>query len=199
MAVTIAIANQKGGVGKTTTTSNLASTLARSGSRLLVIDCDPQSNLTASFGVERVMDATLADALLNRDAELPRYRVNDPAGGTVDVVPASPELARVETSLQTKLGRELRLREHVLRVDKDYDYILFDTPPSLSVLTINALVAAEWVIIPTEARFFSLQGLQMLIAMFGDTIDSDAATDTLLAAVQQLLVEPALAAPDPSA
>ena len=162
MAVTIAIANQKGGVGKTTTTSNLAATLARSGQQVLVIDCDPQSNLTTSFGVERVMDATLADALLNRDAELPRYRVNDPAGGIVDVAPASPELARVETALQTKLGRELRLREHILRVDREYDYILFDTPPSLGVLTINALVAAEWVIIPTEARFFSLQGLQML-------------------------------------
>ena len=162
MAVTIAVANQKGGVGKTTTTANLATTLARNGLRVLVIDTDPQSNLTSTFGVERALEKTLADALLNRDEELPRYRVTDPTGVTVDVVPATPELATVEVALQSKLGRETRLREQLTRLESEYDFILIDTPPSLGVLTLNALVAAEWVIIPTEARFFSLQGLQML-------------------------------------
>ena len=162
MAVTIAIANQKGGVGKTTTTANLATTLARQGQRVLVIDTDPQSNLTSSFGVERVADKTLVHALLSREEELPRYRVKDPSGATVDVVPGSPELASVEVTLQTKLGRELRLRDHIMRIGSEYDFVLIDTPPSLGVLTLNALVAAEWVIIPTEARFFSLQGLQLL-------------------------------------
>ncbi len=162
MAVTIAVANQKGGVGKTTTTANLAVTLARHGLRVLVIDTDPQSNLTSSFGLDKAVSPSLADSLLHRDAELPRYRVQDSTDVAIDLVPGTPELAAVESELQTKLGREMRLREHVMRIDNDYDYVLVDTPPSLGVLTLNALVAAQWVIIPTEARFFSLRGLQML-------------------------------------
>ena len=162
MAATIAVANQKGGVGKTTTTANLATSLARLGRRVLLVDTDPQSNLTSSFGVERFMDASLADALVQRDLELPLYQVKDPAGMVVDILPGSPGLAQVETELQTKVGRETRLREHLMRVQGRYDFILIDTPPSLGILTLNALVAADWVIIPTEARFFSLQGLQML-------------------------------------
>ena len=162
MGKIIAVANQKGGVGKTTTTCNIATALARAGLPVLVVDCDPQANLTSALGVDRIMDATLADAFRDRDMELPRYRVNDPTGVTVDVVPVTPELASVEVELQTKLGRELRLREHLSKIDSDYEFIFFDTPPSLGVLTLNALVAADWVIIPTEARFFSIQGLQML-------------------------------------
>ena len=162
MAVTIAIANQKGGVGKTTTTANLASALARQGQRVLVIDTDPQSNLTSALGAERAVEQSLADALLHRDRELPRYRVKDAAGTELDIVPGTPELASVEIELQSKLGRELRLREHLMGIDDGYDFVLMDTPPSLGVLTLNALVAADWVIIPTEARFFSLRGLQML-------------------------------------
>ena len=162
MAATIAVANQKGGVGKTTTTANLANALARHGLRVLVIDTDPQANLTSGLGVDGVVQQSVADALLQRDIELPRYRVEDASGIAIDLVPATPELATVEIALQTKLGREMRLREHLMRVAPEYDYILIDTPPSLGVLTLNALVAADWVIIPTEARFFSLQGLQML-------------------------------------
>ena len=162
MAVTIAVANQKGGVGKTTTTSNLATALARGGLRILVVDVDPQGNLTSSFGVDRTAEQSLAEALLNRNIELPRYRVEDPSEAAVDVVPGTPELATVEVALQSKLGRELRLQEHLTKIKPDYDFILIDTPPSLGILTLNALVAADWVIIPTEARFFSLQGLQML-------------------------------------
>ena len=162
MATIIAVANQKGGVGKTTTAANIGAGLARKGFRVLLVDMDPQSNLTAAFGLERNLDDTIAQCLLDRAADPPILRVEDRTGVAVDVIPADLGLAGVETALVNKLGRELRLREQLSKVDARYDYVLIDTPPSLGILTINALVAARWVIIPTEARFFSMQGLDML-------------------------------------
>ena len=161
-APTIACANQKGGVGKTTTAANLSATLSRMGKRVLAVDMDAQANLTAHFGLERELEASVATALRDRQADLPIYRIEDDRGGSVDVVPASLELASVEFQLTAVIGRELRLREHLARVQDRYDFIIVDTPPSLGLLTVNALVAADRVIIPTEARFFSLQGLYML-------------------------------------
>jgi chromosome partitioning protein len=170
MATVIAVANQKGGVGKTTTTANLGAALKVRGKRVLLIDLDPQGNLTSSFGLEKELEQTVAESLLDRRVPLPVVSV--PNGATVAgqvpappglaVVPASVGLATTETQLMNKLGRELRLRDQLVTLDQGYDYILIDTPPALGVLTINALVAASKVIIPTEARFFSLQGLQQL-------------------------------------
>ena len=168
MATVIAVANQKGGVGKTTTTANLGAALALRGRNVLLVDLDPQGNLTSAFGLEKHVQQTIAESLLDRRIPLPVVPV--PNGSTVDprtaqhlsVVPAAVGLASAEAQLMTKLGRELRLRDQLLSVHELYDYIMIDTPPSLGVLTINALVAATKVIIPTEARFFSLQGLQML-------------------------------------
>ncbi len=160
MTTVIAVANQKGGVGKTTTTANLGASLAELGNRVLLIDLDPQGNLTAAVGADRRVKATVAQALLDREFGLPVIAVDMMA--SVSVVPASIDLAVAEDALGTKLGRELRLRDQILRVADDFDFVLIDTPPSLGVLTINALVAATRVIVPTEARFFSLQGLQML-------------------------------------
>ena len=104
----------------------------------------------------------MADALLDRNFDLPVLPVENGGVSKLDVVPASVPLASAEAALMNKLGRELRLRDHLLQVDSRYDFILIDTPPSLGLLTINGLVAATQVVIPTEARFFSLQGLQML-------------------------------------
>ena len=161
MAIVIAVANQKGGVGKTTTTANLGASLARQGCRVLLVDMDPQGNLTSALGVPRSTEVTVADALLDRRVALPIVHLEN-GTGRLDVVPASLALAGAEAQLMNKLGRELRLRDQVSRLEQQYDYILIDTPPSLGLLTINALVAAQRVLIPTEARFFSLQGLQMI-------------------------------------
>jgi len=168
MPTVIAVATQTGGVGKTTTTANLGAALALRGRRVLLVDLDPQGNLTSAFGLEKDVQQTVAESLLDRRVPLPVVSVaNGSAGGheniqKLSVVPASVGLASAEAQLMNKLGRELRLRDQLLSVDEHYDYVMIDTPPSLGVLTINALVAATKVIIPTEARFFSLQGLQML-------------------------------------
>jgi chromosome partitioning protein len=162
MTTVIAVANQKGGVGKTTTTANLGASLAALEQRVLLIDLDPQGNLTAAFGLERQVQTTVADSLLDRNAPLPIHTVENTSQPGISVVPATIVLATTEAALMTKLGREQRLRDQILSVSERFDFVLIDTPPSLGLLTINALVAANRVVIPTEARFFSIQGLQML-------------------------------------
>jgi chromosome partitioning protein len=161
MPTVIAVANQKGGVGKTTTTANLGAALARQEKRVLLIDMDPQGNLTSAVGISKKTERTIAEALLDYRAELPTVHVEN-GTGRLDVVPATLALAGAEAALTNKLGREQRLRDQLDRNAREYDYVVIDTPPSLGLLTINALVAADKVLIPTEARFFSLQGLQMI-------------------------------------
>lgn len=162
MATIIAISNQKGGVGKTTTTANLGSALFNLGQRVLMIDMDPQGNLSSAVGVNGQAEGSVAESLLDRTVALPIHRVVERMNSVLDVVPANINLAATEAALMNKLGRELRLRDQLVALSNDYDFILIDTPPSLGLLTINSLVAADKVIIPTEARLFSLQGLQML-------------------------------------
>ncbi|HJO07353.1 MAG TPA: AAA family ATPase, partial [Chloroflexota bacterium] len=127
MASIIAVANQKGGVGKTTTTANLGTGLARRGFSVLLVDLDPQANLTAAFGLERDLSESIATCLISREVDVPILRIEDVAGVTVDVVPSSLDVAAVESALVNKLGRELRLREQLGRVQSQYDYILIDT------------------------------------------------------------------------
>ena len=158
----ISVANQKGGVGKTATTTNLGASLFELGNRVLVVDMDPQGNLSASLGLPVEDKATIADSLLDRKVPLPILSALERQGARLDLVPAAVSLATTEAALMNKLGREFRLRDQLATVDDRYDFILIDTPPSLGLLTINSLVAAQLVLIPTEARFFSLQGLQML-------------------------------------
>jgi chromosome partitioning protein len=162
VATVIAVANQKGGVGKTTTTLNLGFTLAHVGKRVLLVDMDPQGNLTSGAGAAGKCSTTVADALLDRSKPLPLVKAEGAFAGSLAVVPASLALSTAEAALLNRLGREFRLRDQLQTVEQNYDYVLIDTPPSLGVLTINALVAAKYVLIPTEARFFSLEGLRML-------------------------------------
>src|SRR5438874_4900326 len=160
MPIVIAVANQKGGVGKTTTTANLGAALARKGQRVLLIDMDPQGNLTSAVGASKTSEHTIADSLLDHRVRLPALPVGA-GSGDLHVIPATLTLASAEAALMNKLGREQRLRDQIAREGSTYDVVLVDTPPSLGLLTINAMVAANYVLVPTEARFFSLQGLQM--------------------------------------
>ncbi len=157
----MAVINQKGGVGKTTTTANLGAALARSGSRVLLIDLDPQGHLSLHFGSEpapgtpSVYDV-LTDSLPIRDALID-------AGDNIALLPADIDLAGAESELSSVTGREVLLREAIEPVKDDFDYLLIDCPPSLGVLTVNALVAANEVLIPLQAHFLALQGLSRLL------------------------------------
>lgn len=162
MTSIIAISNQKGGVGKTTTTANLGAALFHLGQKVLLVDMDPQANLTSAFGLMEQPATTIAESLLDRKVPLPVVCLVENLDARLSIVPSSLSLASAEAALMNKLGRELRLRDQLALVSVPYDFVLIDTPPSLGLLTINALVAADKVVIPTEARLFSLQGLQMM-------------------------------------
>jgi chromosome partitioning protein len=160
---TIACANQKGGVGKTTTVVNLAAYLALAGDRVLVVDIDPQGNATSGFGIERSrLEATLYDVILG---ETPLADVILPtAVEGCWIVPASVSLAGAEVELATVEQRERRLSRVLKGTSDDYDYVLLDCPPSLGLLTVNALTAADSVLIPTQCEYYALEGLSQLIA-----------------------------------
>ena len=163
MGQTIACANQKGGVGKTTTVVNLASHLALLGDRVLVIDLDPQGNATSGLGVDRsTVERSMYDALVD-GVSLDQLVVQGTAEG-VDLVPAAIALAGADLELAGVMARERRLRRLVEPVVSDYDVIFVDCPPSLGLLTVNALTAADAVLIPLQCEYYALEGLTQLLA-----------------------------------
>jgi chromosome partitioning protein len=157
----IAVLNQKGGVGKTTTAINLAAYLAKAGHPVLLVDTDPQGNSTSGLGLDkRVQTSTLYDVLFSRvQAGQTIQQVNP----KLHIIPANAELAGAEVELVPQAGRELKLRQAISGLN--YDYILIDCPPSLGLLTINALAAADRVLIPVQAEYYALEGLSQLLSV----------------------------------
>ena len=158
----VAVANQKGGVGKTTTAINLGTALAACGKAILLIDIDPQGNASTGLGIQNsARSVTTYDVLLG-DAKLADAVVRTKIPG-FDLVPSVVDLSAAELELVERPRREYRLKQALGGADKDYDYVLIDCPPSLGLLTVNALVAARSVLVPLQCEFFALEGLSLLL------------------------------------
>ncbi len=157
-----AVANQKGGVGKTTTTINLGACLAVAGYRTLVIDLDPQGNATTGLGLDvRLMATSIYDVIIN---DLPLEDATEPTSTqNLFVAPASLDLAGAEIELVSAFSRESRLKRAIDAIRDDYDFILIDCPPSLGLLTVNALTAASEVLVPIQCEYYALEGLGQLV------------------------------------
>ena len=158
----IALANQKGGVGKTTTAINLAASLAATKRRVLLVDLDPQGNATMGCGIDKsALELTTCDLLLG-DATLAEVRVPLP-DWHFDLLPGNDDLTTAEVQLLQELGREMRLRKALDGAASAYDYVLVDCPPSINMLTLNALTAADGVLIPMQCEYYALEGLSALL------------------------------------
>jgi chromosome partitioning protein len=168
----IALANQKGGVAKTTTTLNLGVALVERGKRVLCVDLDPQSNLTMSQGIDPdELDRTMFDVLVHKTPLEAVILERE-----IDLAPSSIDLAGAELALSSMIGRERALQKALLPVRGRYDYVLIDTPPSLGLLTINALTAADGVIVPVQCEYLSLRGLIQLentLTMIRENLNPD--------------------------
>lgn len=164
MAKTIAIFNQKGGVGKTTTNINLAACLAIKGKRVLILDIDPQGNTTSGVGISKKgLEATTYEILVSDDIN-PRDAIMNTTVKNLDIIPASVNLAGAEIELVGLEGREKRLKKNIDKIKDEYDYIFIDCPPSLGLLTINSLTAVDSVLIPIQCEFYALEGVSQLMS-----------------------------------
>lgn len=165
MGKVIAIANQKGGVGKTTTSVSLSAALAEKGKKVLLVDCDPQGNATSGFGINKQeLEHSIYNVIIGG------WSLGDiimPTDYKIDIVPSQIDLAGAEVELVEVSGREYRLKSAIDTIKGNYDYIIIDCPPSLSFLTLNSLVAADSVLIPLQCEFYALEGLTQLL----NTID----------------------------
>lgn len=166
-ALIIAMCNQKGGVGKTTTTINLGAALAETGRKVLLVDFDPQGSLSVGLGVNpHTLELSIYNLLLNRGADIHQVILNTVVDG-LDLLPSNIDLSAAEVQLVSEVAREQTLGRVLSKARSDYDIILIDCAPSLGLLTVNALTCADWVLMPLELEFFALRG----IALLTDTIE----------------------------
>lgn len=164
MGKAIAIFNQKGGVGKTTTNINLAACLALKGKKILILDIDPQGNTTSGMGItKKGLDKTMYEVLINDKLE-PSDAIIPTRIENLDIIPASVQLAGAEIELVQLEGREKRLKKALDKIKDKYDYIFIDCPPSLGLLTINSLTAVDSVLIPIQCEFYALEGVSQLMS-----------------------------------
>ncbi len=182
MSRTIAIANQKGGVGKTTTSVNLAAALGSLAKRVLLIDLDPQGNATMGSGIDKYeLELSTLDVLID---DVPVSRVILPASATgVQVLPSNADLTAAEIELMSMEDREMTLRRALSDVSDRFDYILIDCPPSLNLLTLNAFVAADSVLVPIQCEYYALEGLSALLDTIEgvrDAVNADLVVEGLL-------------------
>ena len=161
MGKIISVANQKGGVGKTTTTVNLSTILAKKGKKVLLIDADPQGNATSGLGVEKDVAKSTYDVLVNDTGIRETYQ--DTPIKHLKVCPSNINLAGAEVELVSMMSREQRLKEKLSDIKDDFDYILIDCPPSLGLTTLNAFTASDSVLIPVQCEYFALEGLGQLM------------------------------------
>lgn len=161
MGKIIAVANQKGGVGKTTTTVNLSTILAKRGKKVLLIDTDPQGNATSGLGVEKESELSTYDLLITD--VLAEDVVQETAIKNLSISPSNMNLAGAEVQLVSMMSREQRMKEKLDSIRDDYDFILIDCPPSLGLITLNAFTAADSVLIPVQCEYYALEGLGQLL------------------------------------
>lgn len=166
MAIVMAVANQKGGVGKTTSCVNLAAALALQGKRLLLVDADPQGNSTSGVGVDKKeLPYSTYDLLVGNTDDVSRVMIR--ARDNFDLLPSNINLAGAEIEMVAMKNRERRLKEVLEKIRSRYDIIMIDCPPSLGLLTVNALTAADAVLIPVQAEYYALEGLMQLMTTLG--------------------------------
>ena len=161
MGKVVSIANQKGGVGKTTTSVNLSTILAKKGKKVLLIDADPQGNASSGLGIDKEIDKSIYDVIINEVSI--EETIKSTSIKSLKVCPSNINLAGAEVELVSLISREHRLKERIDEIKDNYDYIIIDCPPSLGLITLNAFTASDSVMIPVQCEYYALEGLGQLI------------------------------------